>query len=101
MRASFPTAFHGVLLGKSREAGSFRADDDREVNYGDAYEVSFESSEGLTQTVRVTGEAIRDACGKDPASLSKFQQLAIKGDVIVNDSRVSFKPTEIQLPKPS
>lgn len=101
MKASFPTEFDAVLLGKSREANSFQTGDGDEVKYGDAYELSFESSEGLAQTVRVTDKQLKEACGKDPAGLPKYQAMKVRGDVVVGEyegrARVSFKPSEISL----
>lgn len=100
MRASFPVEFMANLLGKSREAGEFVADGET-INYPDAYELSFESSEGLTQTVRVSAKQLDEAADFDIAKLPKFAALAVRGDVNLRDNGGSFRPTEVRLVKAS
>lgn len=100
MRASFPVEFVGNFLGKSREAGDFVSDGEK-ISYGDAYEVAFESSEGLTQTVRIAEKAFDDAGDFDVRKCPKFQALQVLGDVNLRDSGGSFRPSQIRLVKPS
>jgi hypothetical protein len=95
MKAAFPTAFDAVFLGKSRNAGEFQAADDQKVSYGDAYELAFESSEGLTQTVQVTVKALDEVAQFDVAKLPKLTTLRVEGDVFVNDGRTSFRPSKV------
>src|SRR6187397_2353633 len=95
MRASFPTHFNAVLLGKSRNAGEFEKGEGVKIQYGDAYELAFESSEGLTQTVRVAVDALDKAADFDIEKLPKLTGLQVTGDVFVNDDRVSFKPVKV------
>jgi hypothetical protein len=99
MRASFPTQFPAVLLGKSREAGSFKADD-REVIYPDAYDLAFESSDGLTQTCRVSLRHLDEAADFDVAKEPKLTELHVVGDVQVRDDGASFRPTQVRRAKP-
>lgn len=94
MRASFPTTIEAVLLGKSREAGEFQADDDRTVTYGDAYDFSFESSEGLAQTIRVSSKSLVEL-GADPAKLAKLTVVKMVGDVHVHEKGGFFRPTAV------
>ena len=96
MRASFPVEFEAVLLGKSRESGSFTTADGDEVKYGEAYELSFESSEGLTQTCRVSLKQLDDAADFDVTTVKRFTPLLVRGDVNVSEGRSSFRPTEVR-----
>jgi|GEM_PF-5992049 len=99
MRTSFPVAFHGNLLGKSREGGDFvdRTTGEK-IEYGDAYEITFENSDGLTQTVRCALRALDEACDFDVAQAPKFQAVTVRGDVSIGDGRAgSFRPTEVRL----
>lgn len=98
MRTSFPVEFLGNLLGKSREAGKFTTADGDEVSYGDAYELTFENSEGLTQTVRCAVKALDEAADFDVAKQPKFASVRVRGDVSIGDGRAgSFRPTEVRL----
>lgn len=101
MRASFPVEFDANLLGKSREAGEFKTTDGDTVSYGDAYELSFENSEGLTQTVRVSVKQLDEAADFDIARLPKFAPLKVRGDVTLRDGGGSFRPTEVRQVKAS
>lgn len=98
MRAAFPTEFDAVLLGKSREAGSFDTPDG-EVKYGDAYELAFDSSEGLAQTCRVSLKQLDAAADFDVEKTARLTPLKVRGDVSVNGDRVSFRPTEVRRAK--
>jgi hypothetical protein len=100
LKASFPTEFTGNLLGKSREAGEFETPEGK-VSYGQAYELSFESSEGLVQTVRVGQQALDKAADFDVAKAPKFAAIHVRGDVHITDQRGSFRPTEVRLVKAS
>lgn len=95
MRASFPVQFDAVLLGKSREAGDFQADD-RKVEYPDAYDLAFESSDGLTQTCRVSVTHLDEAADFDVAKLPKMTSLRVVGDVHLRDDGGSFRPTTVR-----
>lgn len=100
MRTSFPTEFIGNLLGKSREAGSFRTSEGDQVSYGDAYELAFENSEGLTQTVRCADKALAEAADFDVLKAPKFAPVHVMGDVSIGDGRPgSFRPTSVKLAK--
>jgi len=96
MKAAFPTEFDAIILGKSREAGSFQTPDG-EVSYGDAYELSFESSEGLTQVCRVPLKALDEAAEFDVVKAGKFTAVHVIGDVQVNDKGGYFRPTKVEL----
>jgi hypothetical protein len=101
MRTSFPVQFVGNLLGKSREAGSFPDRTTGEViEYGDAYEIAFENTEGLTQTVRCSLKALDDACDFDVVKAPKFAPVTVLGDVAIGDNRPgSFRPAQVRLAK--
>ncbi len=100
MRTSFPVQFQGNLLGKSREAGNFTTDGGEEVSYGDAYELAFENSEGLTQVVRCKEKHLKDACDFDFAKQPKFAAVTVLGDVSIGDGRPgSFRPVQVRLAK--
>lgn len=99
MRASFPTAFVGVLLGKSRESGSFDKGDGVTVNYDDGYLIGFENSEGLTQTVQVSLRALEEASDFDVAKAAAYTGVQVRGDVRVYDDGGAFRPTEVRLAK--
>ncbi|OJU85741.1 MAG: hypothetical protein BGO11_11855 [Solirubrobacterales bacterium 70-9] len=93
--------FDGNLLGKSREAGAFDTADGR-VEYGDAYELAFENSEGLTQTVRCTLKALDEASNFDVAVQPRFARIRVVGDVAIGGNRPgSFRPSEVRLLKAS
>lgn len=96
MRASFPTQFVAVLLGKSREAGSFKADD-REVSYPDAYELSFDSSDGLVQTCRVSLKHLDEAADFDVTKAAPYSHLDVIGDVQVREDGATFRPSQVRL----
>lgn len=98
MKASFPVEFTGHLLGKSREAGEFETPEGK-VSYGQAYEITFESSEGLTQTVRVGQQALDKAADFDVAKAPKFTPIHVRGDAHITDQRGSFRPTEVRVVK--
>jgi hypothetical protein len=100
MRASFPTEFDAVLLGKSRDAGSFKTTDGDEISYGDAYDLSFESSDGLVQTCRVSVKQLHEAADFDVVKQSKLTAVHVRGDVNVGE-RSSFRPTEVRLKAPA
>lgn len=95
MRASFPVELDAVLLGKSREAGEFQADD-RKVEYPDAYDLSFESSDGLVQTCRVSLTHLDAAADFDVTKLPALTRLRVVGDVNVRTDGASFKPTTVR-----
>ncbi len=101
MRASFPCAFTGHLLGKSRESGEFEKGEGVTIKFGDAYEIAFESSEGLTQTCRVSLEALEKAADFDVLKTPKMTAITVRGDVNVRDDGGSFRPSEVRLAKAS
>lgn len=102
MRTSFPVEFLGNLLGKSREAGEFTTNEGDAVTYGDAYELAFENSEGLTQTVRCALKALAEACDFDVSKAPKFAPIHVVGDVAIGDGRPgSFRPVQVRLAKAS
>ena len=101
MRASFPTEFDAVLLGKSRDAGEFKTGDGDSIKYADAYDLSFESSDGLVQTCRVALTALEEAADFDVVKASKLTPLRVAGDVQVNDKGGYFRPTRVRLVTPS
>ncbi|HEX3173979.1 MAG TPA: hypothetical protein VHQ43_07160 [Solirubrobacterales bacterium] len=96
MRASFPTQFDAVILGKSREAGSFDTPDG-EVKFGDAYELSFESSDGLTQTCRVALKQLDAAADFDVQKAGAFTAVQVVGDVQVSDKGGYLRLTSVRL----
>lgn len=96
MKASFPTEFDAVLLGRSREAGGFDTPDGR-VEFGDAYELAFDSSDGLTQTCRVGLKALDEAADFDVSKAAKLTPLHVIGDVQVRDQGGYFRPTQVRL----
>ena len=101
MRTSFPVQFDGNLLGKSRESGEFtdRATGEA-VQYGDAFELTFENTDGLTQTVRTSLKALDEAADFDVLKVSKFTAIRVLGDVVIGDGRPgSFRPSKVQLVK--
>lgn len=95
MRASFPTQIDCVLLGKSREAGEFEREAGVKISYGDAVDLAFESSDGLSQTCRVTVEALDKAADFDVLKTPKLTQLRVVGDVNIRDDGGSFRPTKV------
>jgi hypothetical protein len=101
LKASFPTEFDAVLLGKSRDAGQFKADDGTAIEYPDAYELAFESSDGLAQTCRVSVKQLDEAADFDVAKTAKYTPLRVIGDVQVRDNGGFFKPTTVRLAKPT
>ncbi len=103
MRTSFPVQFAGHLLGKSREAGEFQDRSTGEkVEFGEAYEIAFENSDGLSQTVRCALGALADAADFDVTKAPKFQPVVVRGDVAIGDGRAgSFRPTEVRVAKAS
>ncbi|HET8862312.1 MAG TPA: hypothetical protein VFM94_03580 [Solirubrobacterales bacterium] len=96
MRASFPTEFDAVILGKSREAGSFDTPDG-EVKFGDAYELSFDSSDGLTQTARVSLKQLDEAAEFDVQKAGRFTAVHVVGDVQVSDKGGYLRLTSVSL----
>lgn len=96
MRASFPVEFEAVLLGKSREAGEFEREPGVEIKYGDAYDLSFESSEGLVQTCRVSVQQLDKAADFDVVKTPRFTPLRVRGDVTLREDGGSFRPTEVR-----
>lgn len=101
MRTSFPVEFSGHLLGKSREGGEFvdRTTGEK-VEYGDAYEIAFQNSDGLSQTVRCALRALDDAADFDVTKAPKFQPVRVRGDVAIGDGRAgSFRPVEVRVVK--
>jgi hypothetical protein len=101
MRTSFPVQFLGNLLGKSREGGDFvdRTTGEK-IEYGEAYELAFESSDGLTQTVRCALRALDEAADFDVTKAPKFQPVSVRGDVAIGDGRPgSFRPSEVRIVK--
>jgi hypothetical protein len=99
MRASFPVELEAFFLGKSREGGEFTTTDGDKVEYGEAVDLSFDSSEGLTQTVRVAVKQLDDAADFDVLRVDKFTPLLVIGDVHIRDNGGSFRPTEVRLAK--
>lgn len=99
MRASFPTAFSGHLVGKSRESGSFEKGDGVTVSYADGYLVAFESSEGLVQTVQVALDALEKSADFDVSKATRYTAVTVRGDVKLYDDGGAFKPTEVRLAK--
>jgi hypothetical protein len=95
MRASFPTEFDAMFLGKSREAGSFDTPDGEEVKFGDAYDFSFESSDGLAQTCRIGIKQLDKASEVDFSSLERFTAVHIVADVQVSDRGGFLRPTTV------
>jgi hypothetical protein len=101
MRTSFPVQFSGHLLGKSREGGEFvdRTTGEK-VEYGEAYEIAFENSDGLSQTVRCALRALDEAADFDVTKAPKFQAVLVRGDVSIGDGRAgTFRPTEVRVAK--
>jgi hypothetical protein len=96
MRASFPTEFDAIILGKSREAGSFDTPDG-EVKFGDAYELSFDSSDGLTQTCRVALKQLDEAADFDVKKAGRFVAVKVVGDVQVSDKGGYLRLTSVKL----
>ncbi len=98
MRASFPTQFLGRLIGKSREAGSFKTPDG-EVAFGDAYDIAFEDSNGLVQTARVSVKALAEAADFDVTKTPAYTEVQVVGDVQVRDDGGYFRPSSVRLAK--
>jgi hypothetical protein len=96
VKASFPTEFDAVLLGKSRDAGEFDTADGDKIAYGDAYELAFESSDGLTQTCRVSLKALDESADFDVTKLAPYTPLRVVGDVQVRDNGGFFRPTQVR-----
>lgn len=96
MRAAFPTEFDAIILGKSREAGSFNTPDG-EITYGDAYDLSFESSDGLSQTCRVSLKQLDEASDFDIAKVDRLAAVRVVGDVQVNDKGGFLRLTSVRL----
>lgn len=96
MRSSFPTEFDGMFLGKSREAGSFDTPDG-EVKFGDAFDFSFESSDGLAQTCRIGARQLAQAADFDFDTLERFTAVHIVGDVQVSDKGGYLRPTSVSV----
>lgn len=96
MRASFPTQFDAVILGKSREAGSFETPDG-EVKFGDAYELAFDSSDGLAQTCRVSLKQLDEAADFDVQRAGRFTSVQVVGDAQVSDKGGYLRLTSVKL----
>jgi hypothetical protein len=96
MRSSFPTEFDGLFLGRSREAGGFDTPDGR-VEYSEAYELSFESSDGLVQTCRVPVKQFDEGADFDVAKLPRYTQLHVIGDVHVRDNGGFLSLTQVRV----
>jgi hypothetical protein len=96
MRAAFPTEFNAVLLGKSREAGSFDTPDG-EVKFGDAYDLAFDSSDGLSQTCRVSLKQLDEAADFDVQKAGRFVSVQVVGDVQVSDKGGYLRLTSVRL----
>jgi hypothetical protein len=96
MRASFPTEFDAILLGKSREAGSFDTPDG-EVKFGDAYELAFDSSDGLTQTCRVSLKQLAEAADFDVEKAGRFVSVRVVGDAQINEKGGFLRLTTVRL----
>lgn len=99
MKASFPTEFDAVILGKSREAGGFDTPDGR-VEYGEAYDLSFDSSEGLVQTCRCSLKHLDEVADFDVLKQPSLTPVRVRGDVNVSDRSTFFRPTEVRLKAP-
>ncbi|HWM64798.1 MAG TPA: hypothetical protein VNP96_12520 [Solirubrobacterales bacterium] len=100
MRAAFPTEFDAIILGKSRESGSFNAPDG-EVKYGEAYDLAFDSSDGLNQTCRVSLKQLDEAADFDVQKAGRFCAVRVVGDVQVNDKGGYLRLTSVRLPASS
>jgi hypothetical protein len=98
MKASFPVEFVGNILGKSREAGEFPTNDGV-VSYGEAFDITFDSSEGLTQTCRVSLKQLDEAADFDVSKAPRFAAIRVLGDVNVRPDGASFRPTKVTLAK--
>ena len=94
MRAAFPTEFDAIILGKSREAGSFDTPDG-EVKFDDAYDLSFDSSDGLNQTCRVSLKQLDKAADFDVAKVEKLTRVRVIGDVQVSDKGGYLRLTKV------
>ncbi len=99
MKASFPTEFDAVLLGKSRDAGEFKDEGGSAIKFPDAYELAFESSDGLTQTCRVSVTHLDDCADFDVAKLAAYTPLHVIGDVQLRDNGGFFRPTQVRVAK--
>jgi hypothetical protein len=97
MKASFPTAFTAVLMGKSREGGEFEKGDGVKVSYGDGYLLGFESGEGLAQSVQVSMETLQAAADFDISKAPAYAQVNVRGDVKGFDDGWTFRPIEVRL----
>lgn len=108
---SYPTAFQANFVGKSREGGEFedRATGDK-VEFGDNFDITFESSEGLMQTAAISRKAWEEACDVKPEAMTRFQPIQVVGDVSINQvstgdggrfQRARFVPTTIAVEKPA
>jgi hypothetical protein len=97
MKASFPTEFGAVLLGRSREAGEFKDDSGSSIKYAAAYELAFESSDGLAQTCRISVTHLDDVADFDIAKLAPYTPLHVIGDVQVRDNGGYLRPTKIRV----
>jgi hypothetical protein len=97
MRASFPTEFNAVILGKSRESGKFEDNEGVEVTYGEAYELSFDSSDGLTQTCRVSLKNLDEAADFDVQRAGRYTAVQVVGDVHVTDKGGFLRLTSVKL----
>jgi hypothetical protein len=97
MKASFPTEFDAVLLGKSRDAGEFKDDTGSSIQFPDAYELAFESSDGLAQTCRISVTHLDQVTDFDIAKLAPYTPLHVVGDVHVRDNGGYLKPTSIRV----
>jgi hypothetical protein len=98
MRAAFPTEFDAIILGKSREAGGFDTPDGR-VEYGDAYDLAFDSSDGLNQTVRVGIKQLDQAADFDVRKADRLTRVRVIGDVQVNEKGGFLRVTKLLLAK--
>ncbi len=97
MKASFPTEFDAVLLGKSRDAGEFKDVSGSAIKYPDAYELAFESSDGLAQTCRVSVTHLDDVADFDISKLAPYTPLHVIGDVQLRDNGGYLRPTKIRV----
>jgi hypothetical protein len=97
MKASFPTEFDAVLLGKSRDAGQFEDGSGTSIKYPDAYEIAFESSDGLAQTCRVSITHLDQCADFDISKLAPYTPLRVVGDVQLRDNGGYLKPTKIRV----
>jgi len=95
--------FNGNLLGKSRESGdTVDRESGEKIEWGEAYEIAFENSEGLTQVVRVALRVLDEVADFDVRKAPKFQAISVLGDVGIGGRGSGyFRPTHVRVLKAS